>query len=179
MHVDKNKLPSAESERERYEKHQNSIHDFGYISFLNIAIEATLPFLESGMKGLDFGCGPNPVLSQLLEKRGLPCAWYDPFFFPDKPECTFDFIFATECVEHFHNPRAEFLYISSLLNKEGILTIMTSMWDEESSLKDWYYLRDYTHVSIFHPKTIEFIADAFDFNTVYTDQKKVVVLRKR
>ena len=178
MYVDKNHLPTSEKERERYERHQNSIHNNGYVTFLNTAIEATLPFLQEGMAGLDFGCGPNPVLSKLLQMRGLSCDDYDPYFFPHKPNRTFDVIFATECLEHFHSPCVDISYISSLLAKNGILTIMTSLWEEEMPLKDWFYLRDQTHVSIYHNNTMVYLARTFNLEIVYTDQKRIILFRK-
>jgi hypothetical protein len=179
MFVDQQHMPTPDEERERYEQHQNTIHNQGYIAFLNTAVDAALPFLSSGMAGLDFGCGPNPVLSELLKQQYLHCSNYDPFFFPVKPDTDFDFIFATECLEHFHHPEREISYLVSLLRKNGILTIMTSLWNDDNAFKDWHYLRDKTHVSIFNFKTIEYMAQTFDLEVLNTDRKRFVVFRKK
>src|SRR5690606_19582436 len=94
-------LPSALNEKGRYLQHQNSIEDSAYVEFLNQAIQPALSFLEKENTGLDFGCGPVPVLSQLLGKLDLNCAYYDPFFFPQLDDTKhYDFVFATECLEH-------------------------------------------------------------------------------
>jgi len=179
MFVDQQHLPAPDEERERYEQHQNSIHNPGYVAFLNTALNAALPFLRHGMKGLDFGCGPNPVLSELLIAKGFHCVNYDPFFYPEKPTIEFDFIFATECLEHFHNPERELSYLTSLLCKNGILTIMTSFWSEDMELTDWHYLRDKTHVSIFHNQTFQYMADTLYLEVLYSDQKRTLVFRKK
>lgn len=172
-------MPAPDEERERYEQHQNTIHNQGYVAFLNTAVNAALPFLSPEKEGLDFGCGPNPVLSELLKQHNLHCRNYDPFFFPTKPDTGFDFIFATECLEHFHNPEREILYLVSLLRKNGILTIMTSLWNDDTDFINWHYLRDKTHVSIFNFKTIEYMVQSFDLDVLDTDRKRVVVFRKK
>jgi SAM-dependent methyltransferase len=179
MFVDHLHLPAPDEERERYAQHQNSIHNHGYVAFLNTAVNAALPFLRSEMSGLDFGCGPNPVLSELLKGLGFHCSNYDPFFFPEKPTAGYDFIFATECLEHFHYPEKDILNIASLLRNDGILTIMTSFWNEDIRLKDWHYLRDRTHVSIFHLQTVRYMEDAFNLEVLHTDKKRIVVFRKK
>ncbi len=179
MFADQQYLPTPDEERERYEQHQNSNSNPGYVAFLNTALNAALPFLRHEMKGLDFGCGPNPVLSELLIAKGFHCSNYDPFFYPEKPTTEFDFIFATECLEHFHNPEREISDLTSLLSKNGILTIMTSFWSEDMELTDWHYLRDKTHVSIFHFNSIRYMASAFDLEALYSDQKRIVVFRKK
>ena len=100
--TDSGDQPSIEDERIRYSTHNNSIENKGYIDFLNKAIKPALEFIEPGMAGLDYGCGPGPVLSLLIEKSGMTCDNYDPIFFPDLNRGKeYDFIFATECAEHF------------------------------------------------------------------------------
>ncbi len=73
-------LPSKENEKERYLTHNNGIQHEGYVNFLNHAIEPALPLLKKDMHGLDFGCGPAPTLSLLIEQKGFTCDNYDPFF---------------------------------------------------------------------------------------------------
>ncbi|MEX2114104.1 MAG: methyltransferase domain-containing protein, partial [Pirellulales bacterium] len=85
----------------RYRTHQNSIHSAGYVAFLRRIVDPMLPYLDTSMRGLDFGCGPGPTLSLLVERQGIACANYDPFFAPNELQPPYDFIFATECFEHF------------------------------------------------------------------------------
>ena len=117
-------LPTAEEERGRYAKHQNGPHDAGYVAFLRQAVTAARPHLRPGMRGLDYGCGHTPTLCGLLAAEGLVCENYDPFFHPDLPAGPFDFLFATEVVEHFHHPLREWRKMTDLLRPGGRLAVM-------------------------------------------------------
>jgi len=79
-------LPDPATEEARYKAHQNSPQDAGYVRFLNQAITPALPYLNGSMRGLDYGCGPTPTLSGLLNAHGLYCENYDPYFFTASPE---------------------------------------------------------------------------------------------
>ncbi|MCH8558759.1 MAG: class I SAM-dependent methyltransferase [Balneolia bacterium] len=171
-------LPAADEEKSRYLEHNNGIEYPGYVKFLNQAIQPALPFLKPGGRGLDFGCGPVPTLNILMEREGFTCENYDPFFVPDKPDGPYDFIFSTESFEHFFDPAKEIEYVSSLLKPGGLLTIMTVFWKSESDLIIHYYFRDPSHVVFYHTDTIEWIAKNYGYDVVYSDEKRVVILRK-
>lgn len=168
----------AETEKNRYLKHQNDINDENYSAFLMKAFYALEPNITPQMIGLDFGCGPNPVLSQLLLKKGFVCENYDPFFYPQFPEKIYDYIFAIECFEHFYDPLKDMKYINELLKHNGSICIMTERWINFDQFKNWYYKRDYTHVSFFHEETFNFICNAFGMNIIYNNDKRIVVLQK-
>lgn len=176
--VDKQFLPSRDSEKERYQTHQNGPQYPGYVSFLKQALLPTLPYLSKEMSGLDYGCGPVPTLSVLLKEEGLRCDDYDPFFYPELPDKKYDFIFSTEAAEHFFKPSEELIRIEKLLNPGGILTIMTELWYDQALFPDWYYAKDFTHVSFYHLKTIDKICELFNFEVLYTDKRHVFVLRE-
>lgn len=170
---------SSEAEKSRYQFHQNNIEDKGYVAFLNKAIQPALPFMNTAMKGLDYGCGPSPTLSKLLQQQGYACSDYDPYFFPElNANHKYDFIFATECFEHFFQPEKELNTISELLNDNGLLIIMTEQWQTIEHFATWYYPKDPTHVCFYHSHTFNFIAEKFQFEILYNDKKRVVVLRK-
>ncbi|HCY42190.1 MAG TPA: class I SAM-dependent methyltransferase [Prolixibacteraceae bacterium] len=175
--VGKQFLPSREAEEKRYRQHRNNINDQGYVQFLKQAIDPAVKYITEDMAGLDYGCGPNPTLSKLLMGENLHCKNYDPIFFSDLPEGPFDFIFATECFEHFFDPAKEILQIKNLLKSSGILVIMTDLWSEKYQFADWYYSSDFTHVTFYHADTFEFIAEKFGFEVIYNDKKRVVILR--
>lgn len=166
-------------EKERYLLHQNKKEDERYVNFLRYALDPTVPLLNRGMKGLDYGCGHTPVLSLLLREEGYTCDIYDPFFYPYIKKNHYDFIFATEVVEHFFNPGREFRKVDELLLKGGYLTIMTSFWDKLELFTNWYYKNDPAHVAFYHYKTFQAIAAWLNYEIVYTDQRKVIVFRKR
>lgn len=170
---------SAEEEKKRYSFHQNNAEDNGYVAFLNRAIEPAISFLNKDMHGFDYGCGPNPVLAHLVSEKGFKCDFYDPYFFPEcKFDRKYDFIFATECFEHFFNPGMEIERISELLKTNGILSIMTELWNPVDDFSAWYYKNDPTHVCFYSKNTIDYICDNFHFIKIYTDDKRVIILKK-
>ncbi len=179
MFAEKQFLQSSESEEKRYRQHQNSITDKGYVQFLKQATDPAKKYISEEMTGLDYGCGPNPTLSKLLNEENFCCGIYDPIFYPEMPEGPFDFIFATECFEHFFDPAKELAQIKNLLKSNGILVIMTDFWSEKKQFPDWYYTSDFTHVTFYHAGTFSFIAKKFGFEMIYNDQKRVVILRSK
>ncbi|MGQ7870760.1 class I SAM-dependent methyltransferase [Sunxiuqinia sp. sy24] len=172
-------LPDEEEEKERYLEHNNGLHHPGYVKFLNQAIRQGRPFLLPEMKGLDFGCGPEPTLSVLLEKQGIACADYDPIFFPELSKGPYDFIFATECFEHFFHPAEELKKISQLLSPGGYLIVMTSLWKLGRTFRSWNYARDITHVAFYHAETFCYICKHYGFKQLGGDQKRVIILQKQ
>lgn len=176
--MDRALLPDAATEEARYRAHQNGPQDSGYVQFLQQAITPALPFLNGSMRGLDYGCGPTPTLSGLLKTQGLHCENYDPYFYPAAPARQFDFIFATEVVEHFYNPADAFQKISELLQPGGILTIMTEPWISVDGFADWHYAKDITHVCFYHAKTMDYICSRYGFDILNQDSPRVTVLKK-
>ncbi len=174
----KKDLPTIDEELQRYQKHQNSILNEGYVQFLNRIVQPATTFLNDKKQGLDYGCGPNPTLSLLINQLGLECENYDPIFFPEFPQKQYEFIFATECLEHFHYPNSDFEKISNLILPDGILAIMTEFWQSEEQFKSWYYTRDWTHVSLFHLNTFKWICKNWGYKILHTDQKRVIILQK-
>lgn len=171
-------LPDPDTEKTRYLEHHNTYDNKGYVEFLKRATEPALPYLQTGMQGLDFGCGTEPVLAKIVSDVGFPCRWYDPFFYPVVPEGQFDFIFSTETFEHFHQPDAAISEITGLLKPGGILTVMTECWTDLNRFRNWYYVRDQTHVSLFHQKTFDFVAGKYGLTILSRPSKRVTIMRK-
>ena len=151
---------SPEAERARYETHQNRPDDPGYRQFLDRLRAPLVERLPPGAEGLDYGAGPGPTLSVMLEESGFPTAIYDPFFAPDlKPlERTYDFITCTETMEHMFDPATELDRLDAVLRPGGWIGIMTEVRDSDQPLEAWWYIRDPTHVCFYQPATLEWIA---------------------
>ena len=158
-----------DSERERYQRHQNSPEDPDYRKFLGRLTEPLIPKLAAGAEGLDYGSGPGPTLSVMFEEQGFPMKIFDPFFAPDIKvlDRTYDFITCTETVEHFRDPAAEFNRLDRLLKAGGWLGIMTEMLESEDRFSDWYYHRDPTHVSFFGWETMDWMASRYRWRVEY------------
>ena len=152
---------SAGDERARYELHNNDRGDPGYVQFLGRLADPLVERLRPGMRGLDFGCGPAPVLSEMLTAAGFPCAAYDPFFAPDATllEKRYDFITCSEVVEHAHDPARMFATLRPMLAPGGILGVMTMFYPGEDAFADWWYRRDPTHVCFYNEATMRWIGE--------------------
>jgi len=175
--VDKKCFPSGEKEKQRYLTHNNGIQFQGYVDFLSRAITPSLQFLRKGMTGLDYGCGHAPTLSRLMESHGYPCENYDPFFVKHPLDKKFDFIFSTEVFEHFFYPERELRKIKSLLNENGLLTVMTQRWKDRDHFAHWQYARDTTHVCFYHSRTFDFICEEFGFEKLHDDGRELLILK--
>lgn len=155
----KNRL-TAQAEKTRYDLHQNSPDDPRYCQFLNQLLDPLILRLKPQTQGLDFGCGPGPTVSKLLEEKGYVVKEYDPFYFPQQELLneTYDFITCTETVEHFYDPRAEFERFHRLLKYKGLLGIMTKFRNPQDEFATWWYHQEPTHVSFYQRETIRWIA---------------------
>jgi SAM-dependent methyltransferase len=155
--------PDRESERARYDLHNNSPEDDRYVLFLRKLADPLIERLKPEAEGLDYGCGPTPLLSELLKESRFPTANYDPFFFPVQAalERTYDFITCSEAAEHFHRPHDEFARLNRLLRPGGTLAVMTSFLDGVKDFVNWHYRRDETHVVFYSTKTFRVIASCF------------------
>jgi 2-polyprenyl-3-methyl-5-hydroxy-6-metoxy-1,4-benzoquinol methylase len=148
------------------------------VEFLQRIIQPARAYLTPTMRGLDYGCGPGPTLSVLLKREGIPCHNYDPIFFSEDPQGPFDFIFATECFEHFHCPATELSRLTPLLSPQGYLFVMTELWHQQIDFRSWYYASDPTHVSFYHLNSFDYICRQFGFNILAHYDARVLLLQK-
>ncbi|MDZ8118668.1 class I SAM-dependent methyltransferase [Pontiella agarivorans] len=155
---------SAAEEKAEYDRHENGVDDPGYRKFLSRLVIPMLGKLAPGQHGLDFGCGPGPALSMMMQEAGHRMTVYDPFYAdsPEVLEATYDFICTTEVVEHLCDPRREFTTLFSCLKPGGWLGIMTKLTrDDRNAFANWHYIRDRTHICFYHRTTFEYLAMSF------------------
>jgi SAM-dependent methyltransferase len=146
---------AREAEGAEYDLHENDVHDPGYRTFLSRLAQPLVERLAPGAQGLDFGCGTGPALAQLLRDAGHQVALYDSFFVPDPAalDSRYDFICATEVVEHLHRPGPELDRLWSLLQPGGWMGIMTKLVIDRAAFDSWHYKNDPTHVCFFSKST--------------------------
>ena len=151
IHVPPDQYLSDEAEKGQYDLHENNPNDPGYRLFLSRVADPLLERLTAPSHGLDFGCGPGPTLSKILEQAGHRVALYDLFYHPDAHALngSYDFITATEVVEHLADPQQELDRLWGLLKPEGWLAIMTKRATDIEGFKNWHYKADPTHISFF------------------------------
>ncbi len=150
---------SAEEELKRYDQHQNSPDDQRYRNFLDRLFKPLNDRLLPGSYGLDFGSGPGPTLHLMFMEHGHAMHIYDCFYADDQSvfEQTYDFITATEVVEHLFNPQWELDRLWSCLKPGGLLGMMTGIVENKAAFKNWYYKKDETHVAFYSKKTFEWL----------------------
>jgi SAM-dependent methyltransferase len=171
---------NKEQEKKRYDLHSNNPEDLAYKKFLNRLCSPLCEVLPPNSFGLDFGCGPGPTLHLMFEQKGHKMHIYDPFYFPKNNllQRQYDFITASEVVEHFYNPRIEFETLWKMLKPGGILGIMTKFLTEDISFENWHYKRESAHVCFYSKETFVFLAKNFKAELTLMNNQ-VALLKKQ
>ncbi len=160
---------SEAEEKAAYDHHQNSPTDSGYRQFLSRLFDQLQHRLAPNSHGLDFGSGPGPTLSVMFEEVGHHITLYDHFYahHPAALEQRYDFITATEVVEHLHQPGTVLTKLWSLLKPGGHLGLMTKLVRDQAAFSLWHYKNDLTHVCFFSNATFEWLADHWQTNVEF------------
>ena len=170
---------SAGKEKARYEEHHNSPADPAYRDFLGRLFTPLKIRLRAGTEGLDFGSGNGPTLSVMFEEAGFKMFIYDHFFarHPAVFNRTYDFITATEVVEHLHHPREELDKLCTCLKPGGWLGIMTKQRVAKEKFNNWHNKRDMTQVCFYSRKTFDWLTHRWNATAEFIDND-VVIVRK-
>ena len=170
-------------EKSRYEHHNNSERSQGYENFLKTLTEPLKKYIKPSMLGLDFGCGPYPMMCEMMTEEGYQIKGYDPYFEPDEAllRASYDYVTCCEVVEHFNYPSIAFKTLTELVRPSGFLALKTSLF--ESKLKtieefsSWYYIKDDTHISLYSKDSMEWVANHFGF-VIKEINSSVIILKK-
>ncbi len=171
---------SSDDERARYDLHTNAPDESGYRTFLRRMLMPMHKRIASGGAGLDFGSGPGPTLCLMFEDLGYRMHIYDCFYADDARvwERSYDFITATEVVEHLHQPYRELLRLWRCLKPDGYLGIMTSRYDDIEDFSSWHYKLDPTHVIFFSMESFLWLSQRWQADLEVID-RDIVILHKR
>ncbi|MDH3322848.1 MAG: class I SAM-dependent methyltransferase [Flavobacteriaceae bacterium] len=163
-------------EKERYRHHKNNIHDAGYIKFADPIISSVKKHFNKTHKGLDFGAGHTPVISEILKNSDYQIEIYDPLFFDHREllKNTYDFITSCEVIEHFYHPDKEFTLLHNMLKPHGKLICMTYTYDHTIDFDNWFYKNDPTHVFLYQHETFQWIKNNFGFSKVELDNRLII-----
>jgi hypothetical protein len=172
-------LPHDE-EKKRYESHDNGLHNQGYVDFLTPVVETLKPFLKPTDKGLDFGCGPGPILDQLFAGENIKVHNFDPYFFylPHLLDDTYDFVTCTEVFEHITILFKEIVTIDNMLKPGGYFLVMTQLYSDVSDFATWGYRMDPTHICFLSPKTIDWIAKEWNYELI-SSTDRIFLFKKK
>jgi hypothetical protein len=177
--VPREQLLSREDEKKRYDLHQYSADDSGYQAYLSRLAKPMIARIKPGSWGLDFGCGPEPVLASLFRKAGHVMSTYDFFYRPDDTvfDERYDFITASEVVEHLRRPGRELDRLWRCLEPSGILGIMTQWVVPAERFPTWHYKNDRTHICFFSPETFTWLARKWNAELVLQDRDVALFLK--
>lgn len=172
---------SLAQEKAEYDQHENSPSDIGYRKFLSRTLEPVLARIAPGSHGLDFGSGPGPTLSKMFQEAGHSMEIYDPFFAPDGSvlEQTYDFVSATEVVEHLRNPQVDLARIWNCVGQGGLLAIMTKLALGHDEFLKWHYKNDPTHISFYSRGTFEWLAHQWDAKLTFVGADVMILERQQ
>ena len=163
---------SDELEMKRYQLHDND-GNVEYINYQKKFAEEIKVFL--GNKILDFGCGESHTLATILN-----ASFYDKFFYPNPKalESKYDTIILEEVIEHLKEPLEDLMRLSLILNDAGKLIIRTRLFNEETDLPNWWYLRDQTHICFFSYQTFKKICELLNLRIIYCNDVDLIILQK-
>ena len=170
-------IVSSEKEFERYQNHEND-DSSGYRDYQTRFYEMIKDFL--GECVLDYGCGNNHILSNILNEYGINSNYYDLYFYPEinYKNTKYDSIILEEVIEHLKDPISVLKDLILLLNDNGRLIIRTNLITDKIDLNNWWYLRDITHISFFEFKTFETICELLSLKIIYCNSKDLIILQK-
>ena len=172
---------SADAEKAYYELHENSLEDAGYRRFLERCATPLLERLTPNSRGLDYGCGPAPLLAKILEEQGHRVSVYDLYFQPDSSvlDDSFDFIVSTEVVEHLADPMAVLESLWQRIRAGGVLAVMTKLVATPERFVNWHYIRDPTHIVFFSVETFHWLAERFSASVEFSGNDVIFLTRDR
>lgn len=171
---------TAEEEKAIYKNHNNDVNDVRYQNFTMPITHAVLENFSPQHKGLDFGSGTGPVISSMLHKKGYNIVQYDPFFATDVKvlQTHYDYIVSCEVFEHLYQPKKEIDRLISLLNTNGMLLIMTLLYNNTIDFNTWKYAQDPTHVFIYCKETMAYIAKEHQLEIIVITDRFVALKKK-
>jgi hypothetical protein len=170
---------SLEKEKDVYLTHENDVDSPEYQDFMRPIFEKVKSIVKTDDKGLDYGCGPGPALAKMLNEAGYQVNIYDPIFYNDPKaiQTTYDYVICTEVIEHFKEPIKEFLKLKELLKPDGILAMMTLIYNSKIDFANWHYRRDPTHVSFYSATTLEKLCSSINMELMYSDNHRIVIFK--
>lgn len=130
---------------------------------------------------LDYGCGPGPVMAELLQQKGYDLFLYDIYFHNKKENLAkkYDLVISTEVFEHLKDPKRIMQVLVDAIKEGGYLALMTRFHpQDDEKFKSWYYKADETHIGFFTPQTFQILADQLHLKMIYHDDHDTVVFQK-
>lgn len=184
----------ADSEKKRYQKHNNSLEIPQYRRYLEAFFESIYAFPAVSeekdcmlLKIHDYGSGPEPALARLLEQKGYQVRYNDLYFSPAllSFEGGADLVTCLEVAEHFKEPKTDFAMMNACLRPGGFLAIGTHLIDEKPQsgtmldfFQKWWYRQDETHITFYSELSLRIVAQAAGFKWLGRAGSHVFLFKK-
>ncbi len=173
--------PSLDEERRRYLLHQNGPDNKGYRDYLsNFLKDFFYPYCPAPAVVLDFGSGPEPLLTNILREEGYASLAYDPFFSEQCLEAQGPFaaVIAHEVLEHCANPLETLGIMVKLLKPGGLILISTHFPPPEAdAFLSWWYRQDKTHICFFSQDCLEGLGARLGLEKLRCDSKSRILFK--
>ena len=171
---------SRELEEKVYLTHHNDVKDPHYQAFVSPITNYILNHFSPTDKGMDFGAGTGPVITEMLKSKKYLVTLYDPFFYPNETLLSrnYHYIFACEVIEHFNQPKQSFDQLYYLLRPGGSWIFMTNIFNDQIDFQRWHYKNDETHVIFYTKKTFEYIKEHYQLDELIIQNRLIVFKRK-
>ncbi len=170
-------------EKSRYNQHQNSMENRGYVEYLTTFGDRTIrKYLPPPAGVLDFGSGPTPTFGELLTSWGYRVTLYDYYFAPGEHwrDQRYQGITSIEVFEHLHDPLGAIGQLTELLEEGGYLFLRTLLhYNDAERFHSWWYPIDETHITFFHEKTFEYMAKQCKLSVVSIQHGCEIILQKQ
>lgn len=170
------------AEMARYDLHENTHDNQGYLNFLNRIYEVITGIVSDGSRGLDFGSGPKPVLAGLFSVGGYDISVYDVFYAPDRSvlKKKYDFITIVEVLEHLKHPEKELKMLWECLNPGGVIGIMTKFLPvKKGEFSKWSYKNDSTHIRFYSESVFKWVSNRFNSKLVFPADDIVLMYKTK
>jgi SAM-dependent methyltransferase len=170
---------APEQEKERYALHTNSPRNQEYVRYLSAIADDALALVNGPAAVLDFGCGREHVLTDIILSRGVRCVAHDPLYGLTVTDGQFDLVVACEAFEHLRDPRHSMEGIRRLIKPAGYVYVRTHLYNEAlaGDFSAWWYAKDPTHISFYCTKTLETISELLGNKIVSTNNKNTIIFQ--
>lgn len=168
---------SQEQEYLHYQQHKNSVTDLHYQRFFSDLHDLIIKQQSKEEQGLDYGCGQQSMLQYQLSDYLIDA--YDLYFSPVQLQDNhYHYIVLSEVAEHFRNPKLEFNKLFKLLTPGGRLYVKTQLLLDSVDFSKWNYRLDHTHISFYHPLTLEYLCQHFAQSSFEILSDRLIIIKK-
>ncbi len=170
---------TADEEKKRYALHDNTPDNIEYVHYLKNVAEELHRIPLTSPKVLDYGSGPEKVLTDILLKKGVDCTAFDPLYdiVFEIENNIFDIVILCEVVEHMRDIRKEAALIKTILKPQGYVMIRTELFREGVDFVNWWYLRDPTHINFFSKASMQRFGEKLGRKIFYSNDKNIFILK--